>query len=180
MSRTLSFLFFLSIVQMSFGQNDKQVSIFHRLLIYNSEDELMVLKIENTDYWVTPGLYQTEEQSILQGLDSIASTYGISLESVSLRGVFVLKRDINSQRSTSLRHVYVAQVREINLTKPKGIEEITWLTPKMAMKKITFPHIVKMIEQIEAYPEHVRGGTLLQFRENDAWQTKILEEFYSF
>ena len=43
------------------AQVEKDKAIFHRLLILNSQNELMVVNIENTDFWVTPGLYQTKK-----------------------------------------------------------------------------------------------------------------------
>lgn len=47
------------------AQVEKAIAIFHRLLILNSQNELMVVNIENTDFWVTPGLYQTKKQHII-------------------------------------------------------------------------------------------------------------------
>jgi hypothetical protein len=47
------------------------------------------------------------------------------------------------------------------------------------MEKITFPHINLMIKQIITKPDEVWGGTLLQFKKNENWKTKILEEFYT-
>ena len=44
---------------------------------------------------------------------------------------------------------------------------------------ITFPHITVMIEKIMTNSNEIWGGTLLQFKENDNWKVKILEEFYT-
>lgn len=161
----------------SFGQVEKEVSIFNRLLILNSENELLVVKIENTDMWVTPGYYQTK-QTISQGLDSIASTYGLKIETPILKGVFLLKRDINGKLSNSIRNIYTAKVNDIEFKKPKGIEEVKWLPIDNAMKQITFPHINLQIAQIMNNPNKIWGGSLSQFKENGVWKTKILTEFY--
>lgn len=174
----LTILSFLFIAQYSNGQADKDITIFHRLLIYNSNDELMVVKIENADFWVTPGMYQNKQQSIRRGLDSIALTYGITIDSLELKGLFVLKRAINSETSTSLRNVYVAKAKEISPKMPEGIGRIEWLSHKQAMEKITFPHITSMIDQIKQFPNKIWSATLLQYREEDIWKSKIIEDFY--
>ncbi len=178
MGRILFIIIGLFISQLSIGQVDKSISIFHRLLIYNADDELMVVKIENADFWVTPGMYQNEKQSIRQGLDSIASTYGITIESFELKGLFILKREINSENSTSLRNVYIAKVKEITPKTPQGIHKVEWLTHQEAMEKINLPHITAMIQQIKENPESIWAGTLLQYREESNWKCKIIEDFY--
>ncbi|MDO1512252.1 hypothetical protein Q2T41_06245 [Maribacter confluentis] len=161
------------------AQIEKDIPIFHRLIIVNSENELMVVKIENADFWVTPGIYQTKELSIKKGLDSIASTYGITLENIKLNGVFILKRALNGEKSTSIRNVYTAKSKEGIVKKPNGIEEIKWLTLNEAIEQITFPHISTMIKKIMIRPNEVWGGTILQYKENENWKSKILEEFYT-
>ena len=160
------------------AQSDKEISIFHRLLVFNSEGQMLVVKIANTDFWVTPGLYQTKEQTIKTGLDSIASTFGIALKELKLNGTFILKREINGERATSLRNVYTAKAKDYNEIIPNGIEQIKWLSTDQAMKTINFPHMNSMINQIVRHPDKVWGGTLLQFKEKDQWKTKIVEEFY--
>ncbi|MBQ4915604.1 hypothetical protein J8L85_14205 [Maribacter sp. MMG018] len=170
---------FIMLFHSANAQTENDISIFHRLLIFNSQNELMVVKIENADFWVTPGLYQTKEQTIREGLDSIASSYGINIKELQLKGTFILKRELNGKNSTSLRNIYTAKIKDGVDQRPNGIEEINWLPLKKAMKKITFPHINSMIKSIMANPDKVWGGTLLQYKENDKWKTKVLEEFYT-
>ncbi|MBC6999955.1 hypothetical protein [Cytophaga sp. FL35] len=160
------------------AQVDNNIPIFHRLLLLNAQNELMVVKIENTDFWVTPGLYQSKEQTIKNGLDSIASTYGLKLKEIHLKGTFMLKRELNGASSTSLRNVYTAKVQKGMAKKHEGISEIKWLSVDEVMKTITFPHINLMVKQIMSKPNDIWGGTLLQFKENDLWRAKVLEEFY--
>jgi hypothetical protein len=50
----------------------------------------MVVQIENTDLWVTPGLYQKDQLSIKAGIDEMASIYGNEIETLELKGVFIL------------------------------------------------------------------------------------------
>ena len=183
MIRTYMFKYFTLVIFMllasinSFGQVEKEISVFNRLLILNSENELLVVKIENADMWVTPGFYQTK-QTIRQGLDSIASTYGLKIEMPELKGIFLLKRDINGELSTSTRNIYTAKTKDRELKKPKGIEDAKWLPVNKAVEQITFPHINAMIEQIMNNPKKVWGGYLSQFKDNGQWKTKIVQDFY--
>ena len=171
-------IFFIICSLNSFGQVEKEISIFNRLLILNSENEILVVKIENTDSWVTPGFYYNKKQTIKQGLDSIAVTYGIKIEMPELKGIFLLERNINNVESTSIRNIYTAKVQKYEIKKPKGIEEVKWLSVDKAIKQITFPHINVQIEQILNNPNKIWGGSLSQFKENGNWKTKMLQEFY--
>ena len=62
---------------------------------------------------------------------------------------------------------------------PNGIEEIKWILTNKAIELITLPHINVMIEKIMTSSNGIWGGALLQFKENDDWKAKILEEFYT-
>jgi hypothetical protein len=172
-------IIFILLFNSANAQVENDITIFHRLLIFNSQNELMVVKIEHTNFWVTPGIYQTKDQTIKKGLDSIAATYGLDIKELKLKGTFILKRELNGKRSTSLRNMYATKITDGVEKKPNGIEEIQWLTTAKAMEKITFPHINLMIKQIITKPDEVWGGTLLQFKKNENWKTKILEEFYT-
>jgi hypothetical protein len=139
----------------------------------------MVVKIENSDFWVTPGFYQKNELSIKNGLDSIASLYGIEIEALKLNGLFLLQIDVNNEKSTSLRNVYTSKLKKRSFKMPKGISEIKWLSIDKVLKQISFPHISAIIEIIMTHPNEVWSGTLRQFKEKDIWKTSIIEEFYS-
>ena len=169
---------FFAIVTSASAQKD--VSIFHRLLITNAQNELLVIKIENTDFWVTPGLYQDKFQSVRQGLDSIANSYGLEVSKPNLKGVFLLKRDLGGKLSASLRNVYTTEYKSGSLKAPPGIDEMKWLPINEALQTITFPHINEMIKPISENPDEVWGGTLLQYKDGENWRVDILEEFYIF
>ncbi|UQD56915.1 NUDIX hydrolase [Flavobacterium sp. K5-23] len=173
----ISTVFLLLISLNTFGQVEKEIAVFNRLLILNSENELLVVKIQNTDTWVTPGFYQTK-QTIRQGLDSIATTYGLKIEVPELKGIFHLKRDINGELSNSIRNIYTAKTKDRELKMPKGIDNAKWLPINKAVELITFPHINIQIGQIMNNPDKIWGGSLSQFKENGNWKTKILQEFY--
>ena len=175
----ISIFIFLFSLQVGWSQTDKNIPVFNRLLILNAKNELMVVKIKGAGFWVTPGLYQNAEQSIKQGLDSLAETYGLKIQQPKLRGIFLLKRDIKETQSASIRNVFSAQVENGGIKKPEGIEEVFWLPLDKALEKITFPHINAMIEPIMSTPDAIWSGTLLQFKKEELWQVKILEEFYT-
>ena len=78
--KNILILLFLVTCQSSFAQKHGKVSTFHRLIINNSENEIMMVKIKNKDVWVTPGFYQDSVQFIKEGLHEIASTYGGALK----------------------------------------------------------------------------------------------------
>ena len=100
-------------------QSQKNAPVFHRLLITNADNELMVVKLENRDFWVTPGIYLTSEQPVQHNLDSIASTFGVALKDTKLKGTFLLKRDINGKQSESLRNVYLTEAVSFTEKSPK-------------------------------------------------------------
>ena len=60
--------------------------LFHRLLLLNDKQELLVVKIKNTDFWVTPGLYATSDEPTEQKLHEQAAEYGLSLSELDLKG----------------------------------------------------------------------------------------------
>lgn len=163
-----------------FGQTDAEIKIFHRLVVLDAEDNIMVVKVENANVWVTPGFYQTQDQTIQNGLKNLASSYGIEFSQANLNGVFLLQRDINGKRSTSLRNVYTVRHTSGTIEKPTGIDEVRWVSVDEATELITFPHISVMVQAIMDQPARVRGGTLRQFKEDDRWQVEIIEAFYSF
>lgn len=155
---------------------DGKVSTFHRLVVFNASGELLVVRIKDTEFWVTPGFYQDEHTLIREGLKDLAETYGLTLSPISLRGVFTLKNPARETLST--RMVYGAQLKGGSLVKPDTIDEVRWLPVEKATKLITFPHINAMIQQIARYPDTVWGGSLERSKEGEDYRVKLLEEFY--
>ncbi len=179
MKRIFIIAFTLSLSAL-YGQTEPEIKIFHRLVILDADDQLMVVKVANADVWVTPGFYQTQDVTIQSGLNDLGASYGIEIGPPKLRGVFLLKREINEAYATSLRNVYSARIKSGAVRKPTGIEEIRWVSIEEAAELITFPHITAMVKGILDHPNGVLGGTLRQFKENDRWETEIIEDFYSF
>jgi hypothetical protein len=156
-----------------FAQEAPKTSTFHRLLLLNEKNELMVVKIKNSDRWVTPGWYQDDRLTLAEGLDELAATYGVKITTPNLRGVFTLK---GTQLSTRL--VYTTRIKSGVLKAPDLIGEIKWLPIPKAVETITFPHIRAQITQISNYPDVVWGGSQTMYQENGAYGSKLVENFY--
>jgi hypothetical protein len=159
-----------------FAQETQKISTFHRLLIVNDNKELMVVKIKNSDRWVTPGWYQDDHSSIKTGLEALAGTYGVSITSPVLRGVFTLKGPKENEISTRL--IYVVKIKGGTLKSPDSIDEIRWVNLQQVSEIITFPHISTQIRQIMLHSGEVWGGTQIMTQENGIFGVKFVENFY--
>ncbi len=158
------------------AQEDSKVSEFHRLLIFNAQNELMVVKIKNTNFWVTPGLYSEKNTQLSQSLHALAAEYGLTISQPLLRGVFVLKNqktDIDANRS-----FFHANVTGGESKVPDNIEAVTWLPIVDAMDLITFPHINMLIKQLAAYPKVTWGGTILRYQQGKELKSKMIKDFF--
>lgn len=171
-------LFFCSVSTSAQAQNElSKPSIFHRLLILNTQNEIMLVKIKNSNRWVTPGWYQVGNLSIRSGLDELAATYGIRISDPLLRGVFTLTGP--QEKTVSSRLIYLVRVKSGAVQAPSTIEEIRWLPAEKAQELISFPHISAQIKQIMQYPTTLWGGAQLMTLENGVYGVKTLEDFYS-
>jgi len=159
-----------------FANENGKVSEFHRLLIFNDKNQLMVVKIKNTNFWVTPGLYNQNKKRTNDNLHKLAAEYGITVNQPSLRGVFVLKNKENNTDSN--RHFFNVKISGGEVTKPENIEKIKWLSINEAIQVITFPHINMLIKQIMTYPGVVWGGTILRYKENNKLKSKMVRNFF--
>jgi len=159
-----------------FAQENDNISKFHRLLIFNDKNQLMVVKIKNTDFWVTPGLYSQNKKLTNENLHKLASEYGLTITQPNLRGVFVLRNEKTNIDSN--RHFFNVKVNGGDIKTPDNIEEIKWLSVNEAMNVITFPHITMLIKQITDYPEVVWAGTVLRYKEGTKLKSKMTKSFY--
>jgi hypothetical protein len=161
----------------AFSQANEGISEFHRLLIFNDKNELMVLKIKEVDFWVTPGLYSQNSETTNENLYKLAAEYGLTVTSPELRGIFLLKNKATD--NNSFRHFFNVQVTGGDLKMPKNIAEVKWLPISEAMQLITFPHINMLIKQIVNQPKQVWGGTVLRYKEDNQLKSKMLKAFHS-
>ncbi len=153
------------------------VTTFHRMLVFNKENKLLVVKIKDKKLWVTPGLYQNSKQTIKQGIDSIASTYNIKVFDVELRGMYGLKNP--SQNYYSTRNIFVMKTDSVDVLLPNIIGEAVWLDVNEAVERISIPHIQFFINDVLIYPNDIRYGTVERFESNGKLKSKISEKFYS-
>ena len=166
----------IALMGISVNAQESEVTTFHRMLILNKENKLLVVKIKNKDIWVTPGLYQNSKQTIKQGIDSIASTYGIKVFDVSLRGIYGLITPSKNYYST--RNIFVMKTDSIDVLLPEIIGEALWLDINEAVKRINFPHINDFIKDVFMFPSVIRYGTIERVEINGKRISKISEEFY--
>jgi len=159
-----------------FAQESETIPEFHRLLVFNDENQLMVVKIKNTNFWVTPGVYNTNKALTNNNLHKLAAEYGITITSPDLRGVFTLQNKKTNKSSN--RHFFNVKVNGGNIEKPESIEEIKWLSLNEAMQLITFPHINMLLNQTANYPKVVWGGTILRYKEGDILKSKMVKVFF--
>lgn len=178
--KKLIFAFLCLIVNSAFAQSTSKITTFHRMLIVNENDEIMIIKIKDVDFWVTPGLYQNDHLTIKQGLDSIASTYGLQLSEPKLRAIFTLKSERNGKPSLSTRNVFIMRTKNPETKKPDLIEEIKWLKLNDALAQLTFPHIAMMTESIFAKPDQILGGTISNWKDGDAFKAKWIEPAFEY
>ncbi|MET1255914.1 hypothetical protein [Aliikangiella maris] len=158
------------------SQSAEKISTFHRLLIFNSKSELMVVKIKDTDFWITPSWYQDNTQLINEGMQHLAAEYGLTISQPVLREIFTVKNQHDN--SLSLRHFFSVNSDGKLVKKPEIIEEVRWLAVKDAVKLITFPYINILINQVVDHPDIVWGGSILRFKEGDEHKIKIIESLY--
>ncbi|ACV26455.1 hypothetical protein [Kangiella koreensis] len=158
------------------AQEEPTPSTFHRLLIFNDSNEILVVKIKDRDLWVTPGWYLNQDSTIREGLTNLADSYALKIHELQLRGVFILRMGLDQKTSTRLIHSAVAFNEDYKL--PDGIDQVKWLPVNQVLEVINLPHIQYQIKQIVAHPETVWGGTQKMHWEDGVNKFEVLEEFY--
>jgi hypothetical protein len=152
----------------------KDIKEFHRLILTNDKEQILVVKIKKVNFWVTQGLYSKHNEDVNNKLHNQAAAYGLTITRPRLRGTFVLEGNSN----TSNRHFYTAKLISGNLTLPENIEAAKWLTLDEAIEKITFPHIKTTLKQVINNPSQVWGGSIRRYKENGEFKSKITKDFY--
>ncbi len=180
--KNLIILLLLLISQPSLAQGNSNTSIFHRLIVYNSDNEIMLVKVKNSEMWLTPGFYQDSIQFIKEGLHGIASTYGMKISNPELKGIFSMRREIGETREMLIRNIYHCKHLDGKVHFPENqpfeIDEIKWLPIEEALSIIPFESTRLFIKQTHDNPNVVWGGSISAIRENNKWSYKIMEEFY--
>ncbi len=151
------------------------ISDFHRLLIFNEKNELLVVKIKDKPFWVTTGRYDKGELSAEEGLHLLAKNYGFEISKPRFVGKFDL---LNDKEVLSVRHFYTAKVKSGKLKLPKGIESGEWLSINESYNRVTFPHINLLTKHVLDNPDDVWAATVRRYKEGDQFKAEIIEPFY--
>ena len=167
----------IAFISISTKAQESKITTFHRMLILNKENKLLVVKFNNRELWVTPGLYQNGKQTIKQGIDSIAATYGMRIYDMQLRGVYGLKN--TSQKYYSTRNMFIMKTDTKHVKLPKIIGKVKWLSLNEANKLISFPYINDFIKDVFMHPKNVRSGAIERFISKGKQASRILENFYN-
>lgn len=167
----------IAFISINAKAQESKITTFHRMLIFNKENKLLVVKIKNKDFWVTPGLYQNSKQTIKQGIESIASTYGIKVSNIELRGIYGLITPLQNYYST--RNIFVMKTNATDVLLPKVVDEILWLDVNEAVKQINISHINDFIRDVYLFPNDIRSGAVERLERNGKLVSEISEKFYS-
>ena len=148
-----------------------------RLIVFNDKKEILMEKYWGG--WQTPALRSNQNQSLREGLDSMATAMGISTEPVKLAGIITYKYEgLPDHKEVSYRTHYTAKYKSGNPIKTKD-KEYHWLPIKEALEKISMEALKIETTQIVNNPKVVWGGSFLLTYKDDKLQTlKLVEEFY--
>ena len=158
------------------AQTNANVSIFNRLLIFNSKNELLVVKVKKGNDWFTPGFYQDDKVLLREGLNNSAAAFGLSISEPSLQGMFILKR--RDRKELGYRNMYFATTKDKVSKMPESVEKVKWVSIGKTNQLTTFPQTDILIRQVASYPKTVWGGSLASFKEDGKIKIEMLEDFY--
>lgn len=151
-------------------------STFHRILLLDDADRILVIKIKDYDVWVTPGWYQDQDQTVREGLTGLMAGYGVTMTAPELRGVFTLSHEDKQDMSTRLFHV--ARLMGGDLVLPDIISEAKWLPLEEATALFSFEHIAVLTRQVLEHPDVVWGGAMTRRGEGFGQQASVTDAFY--
>jgi len=172
----VAFAFFsLFLVATTAGAADRP-STFHRILLLDDADQILLIKIKDYDVWVTPGWYQNQDQTVREGLAGLMAGYGVAMTPPELRGVFTLSHQDKQDMSTRLFHV--SRMTGGELTLPDIISEAKWLPLDEAVALFSFEHIAVLTRQVLEHPGTVWGGSMMRQGEGFGQQAAIVDAFY--
>jgi hypothetical protein len=155
-----------------------------RLIVFNAQKEILMQR--NKFGWFTPSIRSNENQSLKEGLDSLAKAIGISVEPVKFAGIFTYKYDGLSDHNglVSYRTHYTTSYKSGELIQPKDPKDSTrqfkWLPIKEALDIIGMSALKAETMQIINHPEAIWGGSfLLKYKDEKLESIKMVEDFYS-
>lgn len=151
-----------------------------RLLIFNDKKEILLERGRNG--WMTPSLRSNENQSLKEGLDSLAKLIGITIKIGRLAGVYTYKfKDLPDHKEVSYRTHYTAKYLGGELIQPKQPDrEYKWFPVKTATDSISNEALKAETNQIIKFPKTVWGGSFLYtYKDGKLEGIKMTEDFYS-
>lgn len=151
-----------------------------RLIVFNNTRQILLEK--NKNGWMTPALRSNENQSLKEGLDSLAHAMGISIKIIKLAGVFTYKfKGVPDHKEVSYRTHYTANFINGNLIQPKQSDkEYKWLNAKEALELIGNEALKAETSQIINHPDTLWGGSfLISYNGDELESIKMTEGFYS-
>jgi hypothetical protein len=155
-----------------------------RIIVFNAKKEILMQR--NRFGCFTPSIRSNENQSLKEGLDSLAKAIGIVIEPIKLAGIFTYKYDGLPDHIglVSYRTHYKTKYISGELIQYKDPKDSTrlykWMPIKEALEAIGMQALKEETTQIILYPKKIWGGSFLLSYKNDVLQSiKKLEEFYS-
>ena len=189
MKYILTILLFSACGQFLFAQDTSKIApkkqvikradnyTIQRLIVFNDKKEILMEKYWGG--WQTPALRSNQNQSLREGLDSMATAIGILTEPVKLAGIITYKYEgLPDHKEVSYRTHYTAKYKSGIPIKTKD-KEYHWLPVSEALGKISMEALKIETTQIVNNPKSVWGGSFLLTYKDDKLQTlKLVEEFY--
>lgn len=145
-----------------------------RLLIFNNQKE--VLMVKEADHWYSPSMLYNDRQFVKEGLDSLANTFGIQIQSPKLRAYLSYKYEYHPY--STLRAYYMADYANGAVKTPPKMQDAKWMPIAEAIEKTPVQSMKDITTQIMEYPDTLWGGSYEVFRIGEEHQARMVEEFY--
>lgn len=180
--RTLCLLMALLLSGTSASAQTAEIDSYtiQRLIVYNQNGEILLEKHKNG--WMTPALRHSSKATIKEGLEDLASEFGLTISPPKLAGNFMFISEYKPQ--SSFRQHYTAKLAGGELAIPVGKLDVGWFSPHDAIELMSLPDaklvgaVGEMTEQVLNYPHIIWGGTFTLWKENDVTVYKANEHFY--
>lgn len=173
-------LFFVSSILYSQETGNDSYTI-QRLIIFNENGDILLQKHKNG--WMTPALRHNIKTTNNEGLENLASEFGLEISIPQLQGIFMYLHSNN--KKPSFRQHYSAKLINGNLKIPDGVIDVQWFSPKKAINKMLNPDakivtaIGEMTKHILSYPKTIWGGSYLIIKKvGKKTESKVIENFY--
>lgn len=172
---------FTSIQTLYSQETGRDSYTIQRLIIFNDNGDMLLQKHKNG--WMTPALRHNTETTINEGLDKLASDFGLSIATPQLRGIVMYFHSDN--KKPSFRQHYSCQLKSGTLKTPESMLDAKWFSPQIAIQKMLNPEtkivtaVGETTKHILNHPNSIWGGAyLLVKEEGKKTKSQIKEAFY--